>query len=125
LLRLFLERAGGQVIAVADGLAVIEAVQKARAEGAPIDIAILDVQMPGLDGHETTRRLRAEGFTNPIIGLTAGTMRGERDKCLHAGFDSYLSKPIEQPTLLEIVRRYTQKSSDEDRTNRGNASAEP
>jgi PAS domain S-box-containing protein len=119
LLRLFLERAGGQVVAVSDGLAAIEAVQKARAEGAPIDIAILDVQMPGLDGHETTRRLRAEGFTNPIIGLTAGAMRSDRESCLQAGFDSHLSKPIDQPTLLEIIRRYTQKSRDEDRTNRG------
>jgi CheY-like chemotaxis protein len=119
LLRLFLEGAGSQVVAVADGPAALEAVQSARTRGAPFDIVILDIQMPGLDGYETTRRLRAQGFIKPIVGLTAGAMNEDRERCLQAGFDAYLSKPIDQPTLLETVRCCTQKPTVESRTNNG------
>ncbi len=119
LLRLFLEGAGTQVVAVADGPAALEAVQSARARGAPIDIAILDIQMPGLDGYETARRLRAQGFTKPIIGLTAGAMSGDRERCLQSGFDACLSKPIDQPTLLEMIRCQTQESNSENHAAKG------
>jgi CheY-like chemotaxis protein len=119
LLRLFLEGAGAQVVAVADGPAALEAVQSARAQGAPIDIVILDIQMPGLDGYETARRLRAQGFTKPIIGLTAGAMSGDRERCLQSGFDACLTKPIDQPTLLEMIRCQTQESNSENHAAKG------
>jgi PAS domain S-box-containing protein len=112
LLRHFLEDAGGKVIAVADGQAAIEAIQQAEQSGQPMDIVIMDMHMPALDGYETTRRLRAAGFTMPIIALTAAAMTWDRDKCLAAGCDGYLKKPIDYRALIELVDRYTNGSSE-------------
>lgn len=112
LLRHFLEEAGGRVIAVADGNAAMEAIQQAEQSGQPMDIVIMDMHMPALDGYETTRRLRAAGFTMPIIALTAAAMTSDRDKCLEAGCNDYLKKPIDYRALVELVDEYTNGSAE-------------
>jgi two-component system sensor histidine kinase/response regulator len=76
-----------------------------------VDIVLMDLQMPQMDGFQTTAAIRLEEFGTarhlPIIGLTAHAMRGDRERCLDAGMDNYLSKPIraeELKRLLESLR---------------------
>lgn len=109
LVRQIIEEAGGQVSTVGDGLSGIEAVQQAAKENRAFDLILMDIQMPGLDGYEATRRLRSQGFKMPIIGLTANAMKGHREKCLEAGCDDYLSKPLDRSALIEMVASYTRK----------------
>ncbi len=68
------------------------------------DAVIMDIQMPVIDGFETTKSLREEGFSNPIIAMTAHAMSGYRERCLSAGMNDYVTKPIEPTVFLETLR---------------------
>jgi PAS domain S-box-containing protein len=101
-----LSKAGLEVELAASGE---EGCQKALCsadEGRPFDLILMDVQMPGIDGYEAARRLRQHGWQQPIIALTAHVMAGDREKCLAAGCNDYLAKPITRAGLIETVRRY-------------------
>jgi signal transduction histidine kinase/DNA-binding response OmpR family regulator len=113
LVRQFIEEAGGRAYTVGDGHSSFEAIQSAARENQPFDIVLMDMQMPGLDGYEATRQLRAQGFSRPIIALTADAMKGNREKCLEAGCDDYLSKPIDREILVEMVARYTSSAQND------------
>jgi PAS domain S-box-containing protein len=104
-------KAGAEVDVVEDGRkAVEEALASRPGRGQtfngpkrPYDVILMDMQMPVLDGYEATRRLRAEGYTGPIIALTANAMSDDMQRCLDAGCDGYLTKPIVRETLFTTV----------------------
>jgi two-component system cell cycle response regulator DivK len=76
-------------------------------EHAP-DLVLMDIQMPDLDGVQALRQLRADGRTAgiPVLAVTAQAMRGDREQFLDAGFDGYVSKPVNVRELLGTVRRH-------------------
>jgi two-component system sensor histidine kinase/response regulator len=98
-----LERLGHRVTLAANGT---EAVAK-WCEG-KFDLVLMDVQMPELDGFEATRSIRKHernGTRTPIIAMTAHAMTGDRERCLEAGMDDYVSKPVRRETLVSAIAR--------------------
>jgi signal transduction histidine kinase/CheY-like chemotaxis protein len=100
-----LQLLGLKADAVANGEEVLAAV-----ETIPYDLILMDVQMPVMDGLEATRRIRASACAGtrqlPIIALTAGAMQGEREKCLQAGMDDFIPKPIGPRALAQCLERW-------------------
>jgi PAS domain S-box-containing protein len=113
----FLERMGYRADVVANGLEVLEALQRQT-----YDVVLMDVQMPEMDGLEATRQImgRWSGRKRPyIVAMTANAMEGDREICLEAGMDDYISKPVQMPHLMaaleEIYMRLSQGISTEPR----------
>ena len=93
-----LEGQGHRVTVAGDGRAAVEEALRGN-----FDVILMDVQMPEMDGLEATRVLRARGVRLPIIAMTAHAMQGDRDRCLSAGMDGYVSKPIQPEDVFEAM----------------------
>jgi CheY-like chemotaxis protein/HPt (histidine-containing phosphotransfer) domain-containing protein len=107
-----LEKQGAMVTTRSDGLAALEHV---RVHHQALDVVLMDVQMPTLDGNEATRRIRGELqlTTLPIVALTAGALVGERQRALEAGMNDFISKPFDPQALIRKVRRLVEHARGE------------
>jgi CheY-like chemotaxis protein len=98
-----------RVIIAVNGIEALTQLQKT-----PVDVVLMDLQMPQMDGFQATAAIRREelgtGRHVPIIGLTAHAMRGDRERCLNAGMDDYLSKPIRAEELKRLLESLHQAS---------------
>jgi PAS domain S-box-containing protein len=103
-----LEQWGIDVEQASDGAAALAGVERAASRGRPVELVLMDVQMPGMSGHETARALRARWDARelPIIALTAAALVSERDEALAAGMDDFLTKPIDPVKLREALTRH-------------------
>ncbi len=99
-----LERQGHTAVVASNGSEALAALEKQ-----PFDVVLMDVQMPGMDGFEATEAIRvqeqATGAHIPIIAMTAHVMQGDRERCLEAGMDDYVSKPIHSEELFQTIAR--------------------
>ena len=107
-----LERLGCRADLATNGLEAIEAYKRGE-----YDVILMDCQMPVMDGFEATRMLRTlemPGRRTPIIALTAHAMKGDRDRCLAAGMDDYLAKPVERGALARTLKRWVQERREQE-----------
>ncbi|MFZ1316747.1 response regulator, partial [Methanothrix sp.] len=99
-----LKRLGYKADVAENGLEVLQALRERS-----YDVVLMDVQMPQMDGLEATRRIRDSGLTTHIIAMTAHALDGDRDECLKAGMDEYISKPIKIEELARVLETFDQR----------------
>jgi CheY-like chemotaxis protein/HPt (histidine-containing phosphotransfer) domain-containing protein len=101
-----LDKIGLKTDAADNGSAACEMAMNSLAEKSPYDLIFMDIQMPTMDGYEATHKLRQLGWRLPIVALTAHAMSGDRDRCIAAGCDDYLAKPINCTQLQKIIAQF-------------------
>jgi CheY-like chemotaxis protein len=105
----FIEKSGATVEVAVDGDDALRAIERSECRAEPFDVVLLDMQMPVKDGYTTARELRARGFKQPIIAVTAHAMQGDRQRCLEVGCNDYTPKPLEPRRLLELISQHCRK----------------
>jgi CheY-like chemotaxis protein len=104
--KLILQRAGFNIDLVSDGNEALEAHRSN-----PYDVILMDCQMPTMDGFEASRQIRQLSQPQPvIIAVTANALVGERERCLDAGMNDYLSKPFQAEQLVAVVKKWVAKT---------------
>ncbi|MCF8128682.1 MAG: response regulator [Deltaproteobacteria bacterium] len=104
LAKVMLSKAGYQVMVADNGK---EAVMKLKNAPDDVDLIFMDVQMPVMDGLEATRRIRELGFGElPIVAMTANAMKGDRERCIEAGMNDYVAKPIRRELVFEMIEKW-------------------
>jgi CheY-like chemotaxis protein len=108
----FLEKAGHHVTLASHGRQALAAIEREN-----FDVVLMDVQMPEMDGFEATAAIRAQerdtGKRLPIIAMTAHAMAGDRERCLAAGMDNYIAKPISARELIELLEEFSDAAREE------------
>ena len=102
----YFREAQAEVVTVEDGQAALDYL-----ESAEVEVVVMDMQMPRLDGYAATRELRKRGCKLPVLALTASAMQGDRDACLEAGCTAYLTKPVDRSALLSQVELLLQRGA--------------
>jgi len=111
-IRAQLKRLGYSADVAGDGAAAVEGVRRGL-----YDLVLMDCEMPTMDGYEATRRIRESSHVRvPIIALTAHAMAGDRDRCLAAGMDDFISKPVDLKLLADLLTKWLTELPDDDRT---------
>ncbi|MCP4220661.1 MAG: response regulator [bacterium] len=101
--------AGYRLDIVANGA---EAVKRISDQPERYDLVLMDIQMPVMDGREATRNIRSNGFTDiPIIAMTAESMKGDRERCIDAGMNDYIAKPIRKVVVFKMIRKWVPDKS--------------
>jgi signal transduction histidine kinase/CheY-like chemotaxis protein/HPt (histidine-containing phosphotransfer) domain-containing protein len=103
LLATHLRKGGLDVTLAENGRVAVERALEALEKGESFDVILMDMQMPEMDGYDATTFLREQGYKRPIIALTAHAMAGDREHCIAAGCDEYLTKPITRAKLLSTI----------------------
>ena len=99
----FLTSAGANVEKISDGVIAVQRALDDAKKGEPFDVILMDICIPRLDGVQATRRLRRAGYTGIIVALTARAMSTDRNRCMDAGCDEFLTKPIDREALVQRV----------------------
>jgi len=109
LIKFHLKKAGAEVVVTSNGREALERLLAAKADARAFTIVLSDMQMPEMDGYTLARTLRDRGENVPIIALTAHAMAEDRQKCLDAGCNDYVTKPIDKNKLIEVCRRWADR----------------
>ncbi len=108
LIRVLLERMGLTLDIAEDGKQAVDMIPQKN-----YDLVLMDIQMPNMNGYEATQMLRKNGYDLPVIALTANAMTGDSEKCIQAGCNDYISKPVKQNILHETLCKYLSKAVQE------------
>jgi CheY-like chemotaxis protein len=111
LVSVFLEKAEAKVETAENGRIALEKGKEAMSSGKPFDLILMDMQMPEMDGYTATTELRKAGFKGPVVALTASAMVSDREKCIRAGCDEFITKPVDRKKLLELADRFMKQGS--------------
>lgn len=109
----FLKGAGAEVFLANDGQQAIDSIKETMARGGRFHVVLMDMQMPVCDGYEAARRARDIGYLGSIVALTAHSMAEERGKCIAAGCDDFINKPIERTKLCSTVLNWAHREHNE------------
>lgn len=111
LIGLVLRKVGAEVTIVENGQEAVTQAMHSLDEGKPYQVILMDMQMPIMDGYTASRQLRELGYTMPIVALTAHALQGDREKCIAAGCDDYISKPVNRGDLFEKIQSHLTHSA--------------
>lgn len=107
LIKLYLEKMGPNVTIVENGQDAVHEVSKGS-----YDMILMDMQMPVMNGYDAAIQIRKLGFTMPIIAVTANAMQGDSQRCVEAGCDEYLPKPLKEEDLLKVIEKFLSVEAD-------------
>jgi CheY-like chemotaxis protein len=108
-IKFYLQSSGADVVIVADGQLAYEEAMLSSRRGTPFDLILMDVQMPKLDGCQTTIQLREAGYVHPIVALTADATDQEQRRCMAAGCNGFLAKPVDREEFSLATRRFLRR----------------
>lgn len=97
-----------------DGQEAFDKVRESMQTNDRYDLVFMDVQMPNLDGIQSTKLIREMGFSAPIVALTAFAEKSNEDECMASGMDYFLAKPIRRPALKQVLKKYCATIPEED-----------